>query len=644
MKSWDIKIAGEPYVFGGSPGITLGKAPTEPGNDGQIDTVVIESLHGGIGHPQPNGVLRYKEARYADLSAPRFMLPRYEILDGGSSSDASAGVVYPRFSHFPNETVVHIISGGMRWQVNAESGLLSDATAGSFDGSGFYYNANPVFGGSTSGIICATGSRNIVYFIKHANILTYAPRSAEAFRTEHTGTSFIPGPPVSPPDPPNDDLEIYDIQGYGFDENFPSRYSEFPQEATALVPDPGGIYLDGVSWMTMIGPMVVVFTNQGEILGANESGVFTVAGRLPEMPGFTRTGVGAAPWQDGLLVPSGAGLFYFNPTTLELRRWGLNFIQTEVEERLSGAITGVGSSGDYAFVGVNTPDGARAYMIVPYEKMIGVHDITPAVSAANVIITDFFVSTIPDDQTTLLLYIEYNTVTHAFTVKRTLLNLPSDGYNEDLAAGGYPGLAPSAEVDIYPMAGPDQTGSMTKRWMAMRGQWDKGSGDARLVFSDMTVDGSAIADVSIDADGGFAIPFTDAESEHSLLGRNIGFTIKLVNPTHDTKLIFPLMLDFEWAPDTTDAMQINVLVSGEVKGNVASEWMQGPWGTTEHLLSLQGQTVEIELPYAGTQPGGFDETTVWNCLVRKVVIDDTPGPDGHGPRARVAKIDIRRIS
>lgn len=652
MKSWDIKIAGEQYVFGGVPGLTLGKAPIEPGNDGQIDTVVIESLHGGIGHPQKNGVMRYKEARNADLTAPRFMLPRYTITTPGSVTSTDSTGILPRFSHWENQLKTFLISGGKHWEFNEVTGALTSAVSGNFDTGGFYYLGLPVFSGASSGFVWGTGSRGIVYFIKNSNILTYAPQSAEAFRTEHTGTSFIPGPPVRPPDPPNPPLEVYDIPGFGFDENFPSRYSEFPQEPTDSVPDPGGVYIENVSWMTMIGHMLVIFTYSGSIIAANESGIFSTAARLPQMPntGFNmHVGVGSAPWQNGLLVPSPAGLFYFNPVNLELRRWGLNFIQSETEARLTGEVTGVGSSGDYAFVAVQTPTGARAYEIMPYDRMVAVHDITPAVSGPNIVITDFFISTTatvgtasgtftPGTGATYLFYIEFNTSTFTSTIKRLNLHIPSDDYMSDT------GLTTSAECDLYPMSGPDPAANMTKRWMAIRGRWEKGSGNAQLQFSSIAVDGIPITDRTVSDDGAFSIQLTDSESESALLGRDLGFTIKLVNPTHDTKLIFPLMMDFEWAPDTTDAMQVQVLVSGEVKGNVAAHWEQGPWGTTEHLLSLQGQIVEVVLPYASNQPGGFDEYTTWQCLIQKVAIVDTPAPDGHGPIARSAKLAIRRIS
>jgi len=104
MPSWDIKINGQQYMFAeGAPGISLGGALSEPARPTQVDSVVVATFHAGIGRSMEGGVLRYKEARNADLTIPGEFLPGYQATTVGSFTATGLELARPSFGYVPSE-------------------------------------------------------------------------------------------------------------------------------------------------------------------------------------------------------------------------------------------------------------------------------------------------------------------------------------------------------------------------------------------------------------------------------------------------------------------------------------------------------------------------------------------------------------
>jgi hypothetical protein len=78
MKSYDILLAGEPYVFAGR-GIELGGAEKEPAPVGQLGSIVISSLHAGLGPARDLAPGRYLSATNAILHKPGLFIPDFNL-------------------------------------------------------------------------------------------------------------------------------------------------------------------------------------------------------------------------------------------------------------------------------------------------------------------------------------------------------------------------------------------------------------------------------------------------------------------------------------------------------------------------------------------------------------------------------------
>jgi hypothetical protein len=89
MKSYDVKLAGDPYVFDGE-GIELGGAPREAVAPGQLGTLIIPSVHLGLGHARDTTAGRYWYATGAITHKPGFLLPDF--------ARTAALATYPRLS------------------------------------------------------------------------------------------------------------------------------------------------------------------------------------------------------------------------------------------------------------------------------------------------------------------------------------------------------------------------------------------------------------------------------------------------------------------------------------------------------------------------------------------------------------------
>lgn len=635
LKSFDIKIDGQQYMFGTVPGITLATVSLEPGTQDKVDTIVIESLHKGIGRPLPKGILRYKEAREADLSYPYYMLPGYTKQTVDSFADVSSGLVRPMFSAFAPQAgdFRRVISAHKVYSFDPQDlvggPLTSEQTGGPFNGSSFAYgdllivgtcadvsllvvpgSTYNVFGtsvGGGHGVGMGVSGRSVAFWISDggdgqgSETLVYAPYAGFAFKGS--------------------------TPGYPYTFTSSAGYYEFPDAKHS------GVFVGQVSWMAMVGSILMIFTPQGRIITANESGLLNFHGDVGGM-GDQYFGRGAKHFLNGVMFPSVNGLWHFDPTSLTLRPLSANVAQVSDEERLRGEYSAVGSIGQYGFAASRYKDAgghthSQGYMLVQYADGVAFHDIIPE-TANDVIISDFLPFYVTADQRTALFYLEWNEVTESVALKWVPLRLPTDRNQ----TGTH--ITTSAQVDLQPLVGPTQflgqedSQSSKKLWHGVRGRFHKGTGGAATFsLANVTSDGQVLTAPTVSADGSFSIQFDQA-----IIGRQIDtMTLKIDNPVYDTRLEFPLEVDFSWNPDSADSFTVHLLVSGEVDGRVAAHWQDGPWGTTKHLLGLQGQIVVAQFP----------EGDLWNVLVESVKIADSPGPDATGGTAREAVLMIRRV-
>jgi hypothetical protein len=333
-----------------------------------------------------------------------------------------------------------------------------------------------------------------------------------------------------------------------------------------------------------------------------------------------------------LLTPAKSGLWSFDLLSFTMRPAAPNYIQGESIERLRGEVTAVGASGPYGFVAQRQVSAASAitsvgYEVVRYDDRISVHDMIPTTST-NEVIVDYFPFYDTTTRRTLLYYLVHNESTDSIIVRYKPLRLPNDQH----VAGT--GLSTASIVNLSNMAGPTPAANMTKVWNQIRGDWYKGSsGSAVLGFTGFKIDGSAVTLGSVSTSGPFSIDFTGTAANR--LGRELtAGVVTLTNPVYDTRVDFPLTLDFVWVPSTQDALTIKVLVSAEVTGRVASLWRRAPWAQAKVLLALRNTVTTLIFP----------EGDSWTVFVEGVSIGDIKEPDGAGQRAREATVQMRRLA
>lgn len=636
--SWDIKLAGKPYMFPDkTSGLTLGAALTEPGNPSQVDGIVIASLHGGIGRGYDNGILQYDSLSEADATMPNTLLPGYPTVSVGSFTASSLSAMRPAFGYGNGAKYVFVMAGQtMKYfdPTNPAGGLTAVTIGGAtfptnseLSGSMFQYNNELIFGvikndagneghpGAWGYIADSLGTPGTATLSTSTKISYGASTRARAFWIEDNGNYGLRWAPA--------------VDGANF-MNAPSgtTFVEKPDSGTP----PIAIGYPLVSWMTMVGSALVILRQDGAIIGADETGMLVVLGQTPLSGLEVNFGHRATAFHDGLLVPSRNGLWSFDLRSLTMRPASPNYIQGQPNERLRGEVMAANGIGSYGFVASRqvasngTTITSNGLEIVHYSDRVTIHDLIPTTSA-NEVIVDFlpFYDTV--NRRTMLYYLVHNESTDSVEVRYKPLRLPSDQHT---AATG---ITTGGSVSLAPLGGPSPASDMTKLFTQVRGHFVKGTGgSATLVFTGFTVDGAAVTLATVTADGPFAVPFGGTIANR--IGRELtAGTITLTNPVLDTRLDLPLTFDFVWVPSSEDALTIKVLISGEVQGGISSLWRRSPWVDTKDLLALRNTTTTLVFP----------EGDSWTVFVEGVSIPEIETPGGVGQNERVATIQLRRL-
>lgn len=635
VKSFDIKLNDLPYRFADSPGIQLGAALTEPGRPSEVGSIVIASLHGGIGRGFDTGVLQYSSATEADLTTPGTFLPGYPTIAVGNFTASNLSIMRPAFGFGNGGRTVYVLAG-QTFRTFDPSAPGSGLTTGTFtgdafpasselSGSVFQYNGQLVFGiilnsSGNEGIPTAYGvltEGGTAITIDDAIGISYgASTRARAFWIEEVtidcassiGLRWAP-------------------TVFGATFKGASPYIEKPTAGTPGI----DLGLPMPSWLTMVGSALLIMRQDGAIIGSDETGLLSVMGNTPMNGLEVNFGHRASTYHDGILIPSRNGLWSFNAQSLTMRPASPNYIQGEPIERMRGEVMAANGIGPYGFVALRQVSSAgtitsRAYEIVRYSDRIAVHDLIPE-TAANEVIVDFFPYYDSTTRRTLLYYLVHNESTDDVAVRYKPLRLPSDQHQ---AATG---ISSGSAVALPGLAGPSPASSMTKLFTQIRGSFNGGSsGTAHIDFTGFTVDGAAVTLATITADGPFAVPFLGTATNR--IGRELtAGTITLDDPVIDSRIDLPLTVDFIWVPSAEDALTIKVLVSGEVQGRIASLWRRAPWGEAKALLALRNTVTTLEFP----------EGDDWTVFIEGVSIEDVKSPDGVGQHQRVATVQMRRL-
>lgn len=649
MPSWDVKINDEPYMLGGAPGIILGAALNEPARPTEVGSVVIATLHAGIGRSMENGILRYKEARNADLTIPGEFLPGYQATTVGSFTATGLVLSRPAFGYVPSEDGNRVfVTGGKICQTfdpeAPVSGLtnLLGAVGSGHDGAALstMINTNAEFSGASFAVggSSASGDAQLVFgVIRNDATHLYEP-SAHLWARPGSAGIFL-GTELIAYGAAGRNRAFYStlsgttiglrwlpfVPGQTLDANT----TKFPASGVISLGQPH------VSWFSMIGKALMMFRSDGAIIGADETGAISVAGQTTLNgidPHFARK---AMVYQDGVLLGGRNGLWSFDPHSLTLRPAGPNYVQNISEERLRGEVTAVGSAGPYAFVAVRRVSAtgvvtSRGYSYIKYSNMIATHDLIPETSA-NEVIVDFLPYYDHSLRHTALYYLVFNESTLVVTVKRLEMILPTD--QTSLTDTG---LAASAEVDLAPIDGPNPAANMTKLWLQVRGRFNKGAGGATLKFEDFEIDGDTVSIADVTTDGTFAVPITAVSlSEANLLGRTLTQgTLTINTPTHDSSLPLPLIFDYVWVPDTSDRITFNLLTGSETSSNNASTWVRSGWDIIQTLRALENTIVTVDFPSGDS----------WRVLVEAVESKEMATVDSSGHSDAAVTVQVRRLT
>lgn len=601
VRSYDVLINNEPYLYGPRGGVRLGDALKEPGATGQVGSIVITSLHHGAGQKVARDSMKY-DTGTADATVMGMLLPAGAQATTGSvtASDSNPR----RDGAFQWGDDVYFTMGDKVLKVDTNDNLtvaytLPSSPAQQFTGSVTYWRNKVLLGVETSTLYTlavvefdgANFNYNDALHLRHS--FAVSTRSALFWVTNSGSVPSLRW---------TDKTDV-----------------DFLSLTTNDVYGP--FYLESGGWctgMARAGPFAVTFKKDGSIQGFDPSEVYSPL--TPER-GYIRDdtfGSGSQQMLSFLLVPTNNEVLRFDPRTLELG----DITPAKWQQSSPPVIPGtpgmpvVVSSGSEAYVFHDFADQGRSLLrLVAYPDGMYYHTVKTGMSYK-----------------VKAMHIRHDTNTgkrHLYLLEHTgasarvtRIEIPYQGW-----LGSINVSAASLTTSLYFGEPP----GITKVPIQVRG-WASASASYPIGV-DIAVDsGTWVSLGNVTSEGPFALAVPQ-----TLLGRGIKlrFTIN-ASGTNVSRLEFPVSIDYVYISSVTDMVTITVTVTSDTITRLGGRWSRNyARKQVDDLRALRGQATTIEFADS-TQPA-------WNVFVQEVrVAQAIPGEGDPTPGYQV-DIACRRL-
>lgn len=618
VKSYDVIIDGEPYVFYGS-GIVLGDAISEPAPVSQLGSAIIENVANGLGPKLSRGNGYFDLHRLIPIVEGQLIFPPTTTV--GSEFTLSGSQTYTAgIFHIPTPAGQYIAFGSRIYRLNLAdfAGVTytvvasSDCTAAPisnaaarYTGGGFVWRNKVYFGIENSANGQAIGFASID-FVANDAIATIVSSTTLGFSFGATnrGRIFI----AQNQDTPNHTKLAWSPQ--------------MDTDYSALVPGTnlfgdlttsGGTFIYGVegrprvSGVLMLGSAALFFREDGSVLASDEAGFTGIVAARSQSSGTldATQGFGPVPYLDGAAYRVFAGgPHHINPVNLNTRSLSPGNVQDIPIEVQDPDIYGMYAVGEHLFMGGQT----YLYDVISRGQGPVVHKLYNLKTlCAN---SNYVVGSMTH-QGGILCITMYNSVSQKFQQLQMEV-LPSLRQSTTALVGPVTGWM---EPGI--LVGPDRASSMTKLWLQIRANYFTRVNAANTIsFTNALVDETkAVSIASAAAVGPIACAITASPSLNAL-GRTLSFRLNM-NPTGATgfneRLYLPIVADFLWSPSTQDMLTLTLEASGEQQYRAGGVMSRRSSREIADALNAKQRTV-ISLTFSDGKP----TPATWSLFVEKV--------------------------
>lgn len=649
MRSFDIKIDTEPYLFAGE-GIVLGDALTEPAPPRELGSALLENVVTGLGPRVARGNGYYNAHRLIPtiegqlIFHPKAAMGSQHVMTGGA--EYTPGVHHHPFG---NAGAQYIAYGKQIYAI-----FLSDIVPMTYTEC---TGADPTGAPISNAFARYTGGafiwRNSIYFgienaltgqaIGYSYIDMAVSPTVVTVRDDTEGKGFSYGASgrgrlfiarnqsnVLGLDP----LELRWSPDMANDYNSAtfSLYGDFGTFNYAIENRPR------VTWVSMIGSAAIFMLANGGALASDETGFLGIIAppSAASASEDNAQGFGAVPYLDGLAYRVNfGGPLHLNPVTLVTRSMSpgnLQDLSVENNDVTIRCMTSIGEhllyAGDrYLYEVVWTGNTPVLHKHMDFSQFAGI----PAgfVPGAMTYQGGLLVITFINTTTARLIHTQWEPIPSINTSTTAYSGASIVGFLE-------PGI----------LIGPSRAAHMTKLWLQVRGAYYTriNSGNA-LSFTNCFVDGTkGVSIAPVTSIGPWASAIT-ASPQLNRLGRTLEFRLNMSVAGYtgfDERLYTPIVADFLWCPTNTDMLTLTLIASAEQQQRVGGLWAHRSAVQIRDALHAKQYTV-ITVEF-----GDGPSATTWTMFVEAVdsarVGESGAADSGYGSDSYIVKMACRRLA
>lgn len=609
MRSYDIKIDGEPYRFQGE-GIQFSDSLVDPAPPTQLGSAVIENVSNGISTKLGRGNGYYDIHRLIPtVEGQLIFAPKVQA---GSAFALSGSRDYtPGIFHHPCAAGQYIAFGTRIYRLNLVDfvGLTYTLVAGSdctsinanarYTGGAFVWR-NRIYFGIENGLNGGAIGYAWIDFIAADATATVVNDATKgfSFAAANRGRLFLAQNQAAP-----DGIKL---------RWSPDMANDFTAAEFTLYGD-SGTFVYGietrprVTWVLMLGSAALFFRSDGSVLASDEAGFIGITSPRSQSSGSedNTQGFGAVHYLDGAAYPVFAGgPHHINPVNLLTRSLNPGNVQDISVEREDTNIHALMSVGEHLLMAGDT----YLYDVVWSGPTPVVHKLLNMTTIAGA----GYVVGAMTQQSGIIAITMYNSSTGHF--KQIHLELLP---NMRVSTEAYSGPALNGWIEPGILTGPERAATQTKLWLQVRGAYyQQAHASNTISFSNGLVDESkAVSIATVSGAGPFAAAISGSPQTNRL-GRTLSFRLNM-NPAQYTgfneKLFLPLVADFLWSPTIDDKLVLTILGTAEQQtraGGVLSR--RSSRQVVDTLLAKSRSIITVEFSDGSPTPA------TWTMFVEAV--------------------------
>lgn len=640
IKSHDIEIAGEPYLFGSKGGISLGDARLEPSNPRQLGTIVIPSAHHGFGQEvsrDPNAALTISE-----------LLVEPGVLLAAGAQPHSIGTVTDGFSTegavYPKRPSNFFVAGGKTFfilprsiqEYDGDSAPIGRVAAPiDFPAAGdqtAYTNwcrwrGKIIIGIESKPSSVAFGDSSQRYGYKYCEYDIGTDTFTNKVAGGDVAASFIAAGPNA----------IFRIVNYGLRKPPELWIGDDPNVDFGSISWIGPIYVHKGGYCTNLyayGPHILIMKREGVMLGVDTGNVFSPLIDFDYNIEDDLFGTSIKPWLGWLLLVYKDGLLRFDPNSLtraEVSPADVQFlIGAEDTVDQPGTVYACAVQGREVYAASSPSPGQDITIMtrgVAYEdgffwSTYHLKDLTAGPRGCHIYKTT-------GGQSRFVTIGRQSTTDDA---KLNAINIYGPGNSVLPAAYDSGGIYTSSRLTAEGSAhGLSVRPLQVRFWRSL---------PSATYTANLIIEGVATVALGTVSAGTGGVRLDVPDNANVLIGRNFQFQLVSTNaPSSGSveRVEFPISIDYEFCPNTDDAISITVLAaSGQVNRMGGAHSMEDAGRIQlDNLLALSNTRQEITFPEDGRS---------WQVLVEEVTSEFAwPAEESSGSPGWYVKLFCRRL-